>query len=514
MVSTRQTRSISNDDGFPALQLFLLAICRVAEPIALTSIFPYSWVMVQEFHIGNPNDASFYAGILIAAFSLAEAMTGMFWGALSDRIGRKPVLLMGCAGTILSLLIVGFSTNYWLALFGRVIGGMLNGNVGVIQTMVGELVRRPEHEPRAYAIMPFVWSIGTILGPAVGGLLAKPAEGFPSVFSPDGLFGKYPFLLPNIFCASFLLISIIGGAFLLLETHPDLQPEAQSLDHHSNAETPLISAASNPSVGYCTESYGTFRDVDVHSDESWRSQIEGSKERTSSPQNEIAFTTQVVMFITALGIFTYHSMTFDHLLPIFLQDKNNMDLAKSTLTHIPGGLGLSTRTVGFIMSIDGLIALFIQSVLFAPLADWLGVLPPPNLVFAGIYTCLIIRNLLSIIAYPVLLILIKQSSPSPSVMGKINGLAASAGAACRTIAPPVAGLLYSTGTQIGCTAIAWWGSSIIALAGSFQLWFIKRRKDTVTVRDAAPCLAAAGPPSAESHPREVIHVIGEPGHLL
>jgi hypothetical protein len=238
------------------------------------------------------------------------------------------------------------------------------------------------------------------------------------------------------------------------------------------------------------------------------------------------------MFIIALGIFTYHSMTFDHLLPIFLQDKNHMLLSGSSFPHISGGLGLSTQTVGIIMSVDGLIALFIQSVLFPPLADWLGVwrlfvmvtilhpityfiVPflaclPPNLVFTGIYICLIIRNILSIIAYPVLLILIKQSTPSSCVMGKINGLAASAGAACRTIAPPVSGLLYSTGTQIGCTPIAWWGSSVIALAGILQLWFIKRRKDTVTIRAAVPCLAAAGPPSAESHPREVIHVLGEP----
>jgi predicted MFS family arabinose efflux permease len=47
---------------------------------------------------------------------------------------------------MLSLLIVGFATNFWVALFGRVAGGILNGNIGVIQTMVGELVKRPEHE--------------------------------------------------------------------------------------------------------------------------------------------------------------------------------------------------------------------------------------------------------------------------------------------------------------------------------------------------------------------------------
>lgn len=122
------------------------AICRVAEPIALTSIFPYSWVMVKDFRVADRTDASFYAGILVSAFSLAEALTGMFWGGLSDRIGRKPVLLSGCFGTILSLLLVGFAPNFWVALLGRALGGLLNGNIGVIQTMVGELVKRPEHE--------------------------------------------------------------------------------------------------------------------------------------------------------------------------------------------------------------------------------------------------------------------------------------------------------------------------------------------------------------------------------
>jgi MFS family permease len=163
------------------------AICRVAEPIALTSIFPYSWVMVKDFHMADGENASFYAGILISAFSLAEALTGMFWGSLSDRLGRKPILLSGCFGTMASLILVGLAPNFWVALAGRALGGALNGNIGVIQTMVGELVKRSEHErklvlfpryinirapivncccvARAYAIMPFVWSIGTIIGP-------------------------------------------------------------------------------------------------------------------------------------------------------------------------------------------------------------------------------------------------------------------------------------------------------------------------------------------------------------
>lgn len=70
----------------------------------------------------------------------------MHWGGLSDRVGRKPVLLLGCFGTMLSLVLVGFASNLWLALAGRALGGLLNGNIGVVQTMVGELITKPEHE--------------------------------------------------------------------------------------------------------------------------------------------------------------------------------------------------------------------------------------------------------------------------------------------------------------------------------------------------------------------------------
>lgn len=56
------------------------AICRLAEPIALTAILPYAWLMTKDFGL---DDASFYAGILIASYSLSEAAFSMFWGRLA-----------------------------------------------------------------------------------------------------------------------------------------------------------------------------------------------------------------------------------------------------------------------------------------------------------------------------------------------------------------------------------------------------------------------------------------------
>ncbi|KAE8376203.1 major facilitator superfamily domain-containing protein [Aspergillus bertholletiae] len=532
MVLTQQRKPPASDDQFPTTQLFLLAICRVAEPIALTSIFPYSWVMVKDFNVANGSDASFFAGILVSAFSLAEALTGMFWGSLSDRVGRKPVLLSGCLGTMVSLLIVGFASNFWVALFGRALGGILNGNIGVIQTMVGELVKKPEHEPRAYAVMPFVWSIGTIIGPAIGGLLAKPAEGFPSLFCRDGLFGRFPYLLPNLVCSVLLLLSIIFSWLFLQETHPDMQPWNVTENHdHKSAESPLLATAgatANAGADLRAESYGTFNQVHLYDDEDWTVRADGSRPE-KSPQRQTIFTKRVMMLIVALAIFTYHSMTYDHLLPIFLQDKNFGDtpIIGNSVLKFPGGVGLSTRTVGLILSTDGVIALFIQSVIFPALAHYLGVwrlfmivtilqpaayfiVPfviflPRSLLFVGIYGCLVVRNVLAIIDYPVLLILIKQASPSDSVLGKINGLAASAGAASRTIAPPIAGYLYSAGAEIDCTALAWWGSTLVAIAGAMQLWFMERKKhSSATVQPAAPCHYL---PNESSPRRDAVHII-------
>lgn len=309
-----------------------------------------------------------------------------------------------------------------------------------------------------------------------------------------------------------------------------MQPEGtvQEFWDHPTAEQPLLAtsgATANAAVDLRAESYGTFNQVNLYEEEQWNIQMDGDFFARKTPAKPKAFTWRIVMLVAALSIFTYHSMTYDHLLPIFLQDKNSSS-GPSSFFDIPGGVGLSTRTVGVIMSTDGIIALIIQSLIFPALAQWLGiwklfvivtvlhpiayfmvpflVFLPHNMVYVGIYSCLVVRNILSIIDYPVLLILIKQASPSDSVMGKINGLAASAGAAARTFAPPVAGFLYSSGANIGCTALAWWGSTLMALLGALQLWFIQRNKySSATVQPAVPFHYVPVP----EQPKETVHIV-------
>ena len=386
--------------------------------------------------------------------------------------------------------------------------------------------------------MPFVWSVGTILGPCIGGYFAEPVVSFPGHFSEDGIFARFPYLLPNVICAALMALSILAGYFCLEETHPDMQPwsepsnetivqtfQRMRADSSAMATQPTDLA---PAVNLTQDSYGTFNAVSEEAvDEEWNLKRDGTSRTPSirsrdSGSSEKVFTKQIIMLTVALGIFTYHSMTYDHLMPIFFQDdrvpRGGQELmtafAASTANEegsMAGGLGLSVKNVGVIMSINGIIALFVQAVIFPVMASLLGIwkvflvvtilhpiayfivpflaLLPPNLVYPGIYICLTIRNCLSILAYPVLLILIKEACPGPSSLGKINGLAASTGAACRTIASPIAGLLYGIGINIGFVALAWWASAFVAVIGAIQALAIRRNDDgpQYQVRAVASC---------------------------
>lgn len=407
-----------NEDGFPTYQLTILAICRFSEPIAFNSILAYTYVMVQDLN-GTDVNASFYAGLLVSAYAVAEAMTAMIWGAVSDRYGRKPVVLFGLCGVAISSLLFGLAKSYWVALLARFVGGSLNGNVSVMQTMVAEMVKRPEHEPRAYAVQPFVWFLGSIIGSAMGGFLAQPAKFYPDIFPADGLFGRYPYLLPNLVAMAVIVIAVVQGVLFLDETNPRfsktgdgskrLHGHVEREDQNNEDEdenTPLIRTASQPrsileeirhagpfiaEEGLPTttdqrfdlrhNSFGTMHSISVRPD---LHDIHNRPPPSPSPtpENEKTINFAVIMLIISLVIVAFHQMAFGAILPIYLLDEPSYN---STTAHHPhldltGGMGFSLHDVGVYLAVNGFIALFIQGVIFPVFVErtgvWLAVMIP------------------------------------------------------------------------------------------------------------------------------------------
>jgi MFS family permease len=89
----------------------------------------------------------------------------LHWGRLSDRIGRKPVLLMGSFGLTLSILFLGLSKTFWALCLARALAGGLNGNIGVAKATMVELCEGDTQAlAKAVAYVPVVWETGATLG--------------------------------------------------------------------------------------------------------------------------------------------------------------------------------------------------------------------------------------------------------------------------------------------------------------------------------------------------------------
>nr|QFR37099.1 MFS transporter [Cyberlindnera americana] len=202
---------------FPWAQVLVIALVRFSEPITFTSLFPYCYFMVRDFGIAKSEaEVSMYSGYLSSIFAFCQMIMGFQWGRFADKHGRKPTLMIGLTGSIVSSLLLGFSKNYWTAFVARGILGSLNGNVAVIRTLLGEVATERKHQAIAFSVMPMVWQFGSILGPMIGGYLSGKGSRFDFL---RPMTEKYPYALPNITVALCVLGSMIVMMVFLEETH-------------------------------------------------------------------------------------------------------------------------------------------------------------------------------------------------------------------------------------------------------------------------------------------------------
>jgi len=111
-------------------------------------------------------------GLLFSAYPLCQLIAGPILGRMSDRYGRRPILIFSQAGTALSFLILGLSRNFTVMLLARMLDGASGGNILVAQAYVAD-VTTPENRSRGMGLIGMAFGLGFVLGPLLGGVLVS-----------------------------------------------------------------------------------------------------------------------------------------------------------------------------------------------------------------------------------------------------------------------------------------------------------------------------------------------------
>jgi MFS family permease len=509
------------------------------------SIFPYIYYMIESFHVTNDDKRiALYAGMVTSAFALAEALSSSIWGRLSDKFGRKLILLSGLAGTGISMLAFGFAQSLPAALIARALGGLLNGNIGVLQTTVAEVVKAEEHQGVAFALMPTIWCVGAVVGSALGGSFADPVRSYPDIFRPGGVLDRFPYLLPNLVCSVVVVIGIVVGILFLEETHEDMQGRKdiglqfgnwiedrvmrrsfrQSLGRKSDfsGETLVLlhdgdqppdyrSAASSPGLQATAvglpppyqsidgSDNASERQLDfalsLNSDSLEAANYESSTRKQSSGVWN-ALTTQLVLNIVGYGILAYHTISAEQLLPVLFSLPES-DVPPRLPFWFTGGFALTTKTIGGILSIQGVIQMVSTMVVFPFVERKLGTLTtyrmvvlsypllyilvpyltlvPTTLRMPAIYAILVWKVTAQGFAFPANNMMLAKATPKRA-LGTFNGFAQSSASLARAIGPSLSGLLEAAGLSRGMLGLPWWFSACIAMMGAVLSLFMTKAK--------------------------------------
>jgi DHA1 family tetracycline resistance protein-like MFS transporter len=110
-------------------------------------------------------------GFLVASYALAQLLGAPLLGRLSDRIGRRPVLLVSIFGTFLGFILLGAARSLWVLFAARIIDGLTGGNISVAQAYITD-VSDEKNRAKALGMIGAAFGLGFIIGPAVGGLMS------------------------------------------------------------------------------------------------------------------------------------------------------------------------------------------------------------------------------------------------------------------------------------------------------------------------------------------------------
>ncbi|KAL3731840.1 hypothetical protein ACJRO7_028669 [Eucalyptus globulus] len=411
--------------GLPIRELFSIWIVVLCNALPISSLFPFLYFMIRDFHIAErEEDIGYYAGYVGCSLMLGRALTSVLWGVVADRYGRKPVIITGTIAVVIFNTLFGLSVNFWMAIAMRFLLGSLNGLYGPIKAYATELFRE-EYQALGVSTVSTAWGIGLIIGPALGGYLAQPAEKFPSIFSKESVFGRFPYFLPCLTISFFALVVCVASCWL---------PETLHM-HHANSEL------DEPR-----------EDVETASLEAGvKCKMQNVKGK--APKKSLLRNWPLMSAIIAYCVFSLHDMAYSEIFSLWAVSPRQY-----------GGLSYTTEDVGTVLSISGAGLLIFQTCLY-PYMDRLlgpilvaricGALSLPLLSsypFIAMLTGLslsivlncasVVKNVLSLSVFTGLFLL-QNKAVDQDQRGAANGIAMTAMSLFKAAGPAGGGTLFS-----------------------------------------------------------------------
>lgn len=170
-------------------------------------------VPLLPFFAATLDAAPWQITLMFSAYSLGQFFAEPFWGRLSDRIGRKPVLLITLAANSAGYLALAFAPDIWSAVAIRLFTGLGAGNISTVQGYVAD-VTPPERRAGRMGLIGAAFGLGFIVGPGLGGLLTQPQ------------LGHVGYLLPIFTAAGLAALAAVGVAVFLKESRAKADPAA------------------------------------------------------------------------------------------------------------------------------------------------------------------------------------------------------------------------------------------------------------------------------------------------
>lgn len=369
-------------------------------------------------------------GLLVASFSLAQLVFAPVLGRLSDRIGRKPVLIVSLFGTAVGSVMTGLAGSVWLLFLGRVLDGASGASVSVAQAAASDLAA-PADRPRLLGLLGAAFGVGFVVGPALGGIGA--------------LFGTaVPFLL----AAAISFVNALVAIRRLPETHPEAE-----LDRWSEAAADAERVAGLPDL----EGPGLVEPA--HLDLGPHHGAAPGAPTGAAPSTEQVAAIRRLIAAAAVGVVAFAG--FEATFSLLAERRLDLSLAATggvfavvgiLLVGVQGGLvgpvndRLGERTT----LVAGLAANAAGLVLLVPDAGW--VLLAPGLVLLVVGQGLLTPTLSSAVA-----------GRAGGERGRWLGWQQSAGAGARVVGPAAAGALFQ---HVGTGAPYAVGAVLMVLAVS------------------------------------------------